>query len=250
VSRVRVVRVLGALLLCAAAVGCVGKGASRDEQAASLARISDWTLDPRRYLEARTALLARPREDGHYAPAGTATAIARDGYFLTAAHVLDRGVPLLLRKDRRHWRLKLNLVPTRVVWSDPELDLAVIHAPLRLRRWLELTPEPGPRGEEVCSGGYVDGEVWVSLAAGELLEGHPAASEVPATRVDHSCPLRMGDSGGPLIDAQGRLLGINYEAHYHWLGFGGWTASACWIDPDWLQRLLSEDRAKRDAKGG
>jgi hypothetical protein len=67
-------------------------------------------------------------------------------------------------------------------------------------------------------------------------------------RLSHNAPLAAGDSGGPLLDADGRLLGINTGFYSPWaLPFGlprvpGYQGLATAPDPAWITSLIDLDR--------
>ncbi|MDQ6608034.1 MAG: S1C family serine protease [Actinomycetota bacterium] len=102
----------------------------------------------------------------------------------------------------------------RVAGSDPDLDVAVIGVPTGEAEPLELAPDsaevpigrailalgnPGGRGLRVTPG-------FVSATA-RSFRG-PRGRRI-AGAIEHTAPLPRGSSGGPLVDAEGRLLGIN-----------------------------------------
>jgi serine protease Do len=102
----------------------------------------------------------------------------------------------------------------RVAASDPDLDLAVIEVdtgdapPVQWEangseapagRAVLALANPGGRGLRVTPG-------FVSSAA-RSFRG-PRGRRI-AGAIEHTAPLPRGSSGGPLVDAEGRLLGIN-----------------------------------------
>ena len=137
--------------------------------------------------------------------------VAAPGRVLTTAHTLRGGrhgddqVELALTSDRR--------ISGRVVGVDPDLDVAVIEADTGEVQPLEWAPEgnpplgravfalanPGGLGLRVTPG-------FVS-ASGRSFRG-PRGRRI-AGAIEHTAPLPRGSSGGPLVDRQGRLLGIN-----------------------------------------
>jgi serine protease Do len=133
------------------------------------------------------------------------------GRVLTTAHTLRAGrhgddqVELAFDSDRR--------VSGRVVGVDPDLDVAVIETdtgdvpPLEwaqdtnppLGRAVFALANPGGLGLRVTPG-------FVS-ASGRSFRG-PRGRRI-AGAIEHTAPLPRGSSGGPLVDREGRLLGIN-----------------------------------------
>jgi serine protease Do len=101
----------------------------------------------------------------------------------------------------------------RVLASDPDLDLAVIDVDIGEAEpieWGDATEvpigravlalaNPGGRGLRVTPG-------FVSSAS-RSFRG-PRGRRI-AGAIEHTAPLPRGSSGGPLVDAGGRLLGIN-----------------------------------------
>jgi serine protease Do len=102
----------------------------------------------------------------------------------------------------------------RVAASDPDLDLAVIEVDtggvepvqwpetdqaVALGRAVLALANPGGRGLRVTPG-------FVSSAA-RSFRG-PRGRRI-AGAIEHTAPLPRGSSGGPLVDVEGRLLGIN-----------------------------------------
>jgi S1-C subfamily serine protease len=144
---------------------------------------------------------------------GSATPIAPDGYFLTADHVLaqaqGRRVFVIYRNggNVRH-------AQARIVWSSGGSDLAILHAPISTPyyyRW-SSSDKWAPAGTKVIHGGLATG---FRSPSGRLTTGLPPEGILTRARTfKFDIPLRPGDSGGPVIDAQGNLLGINSAVEY------------------------------------
>jgi serine protease Do len=130
------------------------------------------------------------------------------GRVLTSAHNLrDDGVTVTFLDGRQE--------TGRVAASDPDLDLAVIEVDTGAVEPLEWAEEdveslpigrsvfalanPGGRGLRVTPG-------FVSSTA-RSFRG-PRGRRI-AGAIEHTAPLPRGSSGGPLVDASGRLLGVN-----------------------------------------
>lgn len=111
-----------------------------------------------------------------------------------------------------------------VVAESAELDLAILELaePIKAIRGLELAADPGRR-QKVWAIGHPEGNAFV-LRSG--IVGREIRTSQLATRpqtfvrkaigrdkdlrwLQHSAPLTDGDSGGPLLDARGRVLGVN-----------------------------------------
>ena len=134
--------------------------------------------------------------------------VVADGRVLTNAHVL-RGDEVAVR------RADGEVVLGRVAGLDADLDVAVIEAdtggapPSRgIRAAVEdvrpgqavfALADPGGRGLRTTFG--------LVTATGRSFRG-PRGRRIGGS-IEHSAPLPRGSSGGPLVDAEGRLLGIN-----------------------------------------
>ena len=147
------------------------------------------------------------------ADGGSAAPISVDGYFLTADHVLTRvagrNVFVIYSQGGR-----LTEAKARVVWRSESSDLALLHIPLKTPYFYQWTP-PGqwlPAGNGVIHGGISTG---FNSDDGKLRT--PLAPESAFTRTRKfkiDIPLKPGDSGGPVVDAYGRLVGINSAVEF------------------------------------
>jgi serine protease Do len=138
---------------------------------------------------------------------GSGVVIA-DGRVLTNSHVLRGEEVAVTRADGE---VTLGSVAGR----DPDLDIAVIDvdtagAPavawepailddVRAGQPVFALADPGGRGLRTTFG--------LVTATGRSFRG-PRGRRIGGS-IEHSAPLPRGSSGGPLVDAAGRLLGIN-----------------------------------------
>lgn len=147
------------------------------------------------------------------ADGGSAAPIAPDGYFLTADHVLahmaNRNVFIIYGQGGR-----LAPAKARVVWRSERDDLALLHIPVKTPYFYEWTqPQKWlPEGTRVIHGGIAtgfksdDGKLGTALA--------PEGGLTRNRRFKIDIPLQPGDSGGPVVDAYGRLVGINSAVEF------------------------------------
>ena len=134
---------------------------------------------------------------------GTGFALTSEGYIVTSSHVI-KGADSLLVESRDHQRYH-----AETVYSDVKHDLAILR--IKDRKFngfgkLPYTFKGGQAdlGERVYTLGYpredvVYGEGALSARSG--FGGDTAFYQV-------SIPLNPGNSGGPLLDAQGNLIGV------------------------------------------
>lgn len=147
------------------------------------------------------------------ADGGSATPITADGYFLTADHVLatapGRNVFVLHGADGR-------LIPrkARVVWRSAKADLALLHVPTKTPNFYRWTAAEKwlPAGTPVFHGGIATG---FKSAPGRLGTEIPPEGAFTGNRTFKiDIPLQPGDSGGPVVDAYGDLVGINSAVEF------------------------------------
>ena len=145
-------------------------------------------------------LLALVRNGRRGAGAGV---LAGDGLVLTNLHVVGRArsVQVLLEDGSSY--------DARVIARDPHVDLALLQIPLNGHAaavFSSATPRPG----ELV---YAFGHPWAQrnvltggvLSAVTSLRGRHG--EVPVLRAD--VQLAPGNSGGPLLNAAGEVIGLN-----------------------------------------
>ena len=141
-----------------------------------------------------------------------------DTRVVTNAHVIDdaQGIYVLpWRPDRATYidvdgglsRLiyesQAELRQATVLQVDVTLDLAVIQVEglPPLGRPLALSTDSPSPGAPVVAVGHPRGEVW-SVSFGHVSALHQGV-------IQHDAPLNKGNSGGPLLDRKGAVLGIN-----------------------------------------
>jgi len=96
-----------------------------------------------------------------------------------------------------------SLIDADVVRADPELDVALIHLHTDTSHVPKpsMADDPPHVGERIFALGHPNESVW-SLTSGVV-------SSVRAGLIQHDAALGTGSSGGPLLDARGRVVGIN-----------------------------------------
>src|SRR5215471_2514448 len=137
---------------------------------------------------------------------GSGIVISR-GRVLTSAHNVRHEEATVTFADGRQER-------GRVAGSDPDLDVAVIEVDtgdVEPAQWAQSDSSPVP-GRAVLALGNPGGR---GLRVTPGFVSSPARSfrgprgRRVAGAIEHTAPLPRGSSGGPLLDAEGHLLGIN-----------------------------------------
>lgn len=144
--------------------------------------------------------------------------IVEDGLILTNQHVVDpaeRLFAMRYRGDRTSYidedgglrryvfEHEAELLEAEMVLADPLNDLALVRVEDPAGAWapVAVRAEPAQIGEPVYAVGHPQFNPW-SLTAGRV-------SALPHGFIQHDAPLSPGSSGGPLLDARGRLVGVN-----------------------------------------
>ena len=173
--------------------------------------------------------------------AGSGVVVTPDGYLLTNEHVVQRV------EEARVSFVDGRTVSAVVAGRDPATDLAVLRAQAgslpyaqlassqRLRAGQLVVAVGNPYGYESTVSAGVVSALGRSLRSrqGRLIEGI----------VQHTAALNPGNSGGPLVDAQGAVTGINTAIipNAQGIGFAIPAATAQWV----LTQILTQGRVRR-----
>ncbi len=161
------------------------------------------------WVNQRFAVIKAPAD----ADGGSAAPITEDGYFLTADHVLansaNKNVFIIYGSGGRIITDK-----ARIVWRSASDDLAILHIPRRTPYFYEWTPPDRwlSPGHGIIHGGMATGFRFNSGKLRTPLEPEGAFTGNRRFKID--IPLQPGDSGGPVIDARGNLVGINSAVEF------------------------------------
>ena len=141
---------------------------------------------------------------------GSGTVLNAAGDVLTNQHVTDGSRNLFVISEFTGAEK-----PAQIVWESSSKDLAVIRAPgLGLPPAALFSGEP-EKGAGVFSMGFPGAADMASLAldatmtAGVLGRIFPSDMSWDVTILQHDAEINAGNSGGPLFDACGRVIGVN-----------------------------------------
>src|SRR4030095_1763820 len=140
---------------------------------------------------------------GHRFGAGAGIVWDANGLILTNNHVVGRHPPIVLLQDDREYESKL-------VARDPDVDLALLS--IDATDLMPLKPaSASPRvGEMVFAFGHPWGQrntVTRGIVSALVTAQNRRGDTLPIVRSD--APLAPGNSGGPLVNAKGEVVGIN-----------------------------------------
>ncbi|ROS41557.1 MarP family serine protease [Amycolatopsis thermoflava] len=109
-------------------------------------------------------------------------------------------------------------LPARVVYFDPEVDVAVLAVPRLDATPLRLAPEAARAGDSAIVLGYpLDGPYratparirnQITLQGPDIYDSRTVRRDVYTVRAQ----VRSGNSGGPLVDTQGQVVGVVFGA--------------------------------------
>ena len=125
------------------------------------------------------------------------------GLILTNSHVVGRHTPIVVLQNDGEYE-------SRLIARDPDVDLALLSIEATGLRPLELAPVPPRVGEMVFAFGHPWGQrntVTRGIVSARVTAQNRRGDKVPIVRSD--TPLAPGNSGGPLVNAKGEVVGIN-----------------------------------------
>lgn len=188
--------------------------------------------------------VATLRDDG---PTGSGSGflITPDGYAVTNSHVVAG------RSRLRATTADGDRLSADVIGDDPSTDLALIRIGSRDLPFVEIGDSDALRvGQLAIAIGDPFGfqstvSTGVVSALGRAMRGHDG--RLIENIIQHTAPLNPGNSGGPLVDWKGRVIGIN-TAIIAWaqgLGFAVPANTAKWV----IGEILGHGRVRRRQLG-
>jgi serine protease Do len=172
--------------------------------------------------------------------AGAGVVWDADGLILTNNHVVGRHMPIVLLQDDREYE-------SRLVARDPDVDLALLSIDAAGLTPLKPVPVPPRVGEMVFAFGHPWGQrntvtsgIVSALASAQSRRG----GKLPIVRSDAS--LAPGNSGGPLVNAKGEVIGINAMI----VGGDQSVSIAASVVNEFVRRSLEKKRASTSASPG
>ncbi|HYC09954.1 MAG TPA: trypsin-like peptidase domain-containing protein [Steroidobacteraceae bacterium] len=173
--------------------------------------------------------------------AGSGVVVTPDGYLLTNEHVVQRV------SEARVTFVDGRSVPAVVAGRDAATDLAVLRAQAGALPYARLaSAQPLRAGQLVVAVGNPFGyestvSAGVVSALGRSLRSRHG--RLIENVVQHSAALNPGNSGGPLVEPSGGVVGINTAiiAMAQGIGFAIPASTAQWV----LTEILTQGRVRR-----
>jgi S1-C subfamily serine protease len=187
------------------------------------------------------------RKDSEFEPRGTGSGfvITPDGYILTNSHVAAGARDIRVNFTDGSKREAV------LIGHDPSTDLAVIRVNAPGLPYATLIDSSGLRvGQLVIAMGNPLGfqstvSTGVVSSLGRALRSQDG--RLIENIIQHTAPLNPGNSGGPLLDSRGRVIGINTAiiAQAQGIGFSIPASTARSVVP----QLLAKGRVERGFLG-
>jgi len=140
---------------------------------------------------------------GHRFGAGAGIVWDANGLILTNNHVVGRRLPIVMLQNDQEYG-------SRLIARDPDVDLALLSIDAT-----DLTPlEPASVSPRVGEMAFAFGHPWGQrntvtrgIVSALVSAQNRRGDKLPVIRSD--APLAPGNSGGPLVNASGEVIGIN-----------------------------------------
>jgi S1-C subfamily serine protease len=187
------------------------------------------------------AVIGLAAGEGSSGGSGSGFLVTSDGYALTNSHVAGNRAELTATTadgDR---------LAAQVVGDDPATDLALVRLAARDLPFAPLGDSDALRvGQLLIAIGSPFGfQSTVSTGVVSALNRTMRGEEgrLIENIIQHSAPLNPGNSGGPLVDSRGRVVGVNTAiiALAQGLGFAVPANTARWV----IGELLAHGRVRR-----
>lgn len=185
---------------------------------------------------------------------GSGVVVDSDGYIVTNAHVVQNAHRIevkLLRSDERGQEPHEHLIPAKLIGLDRQVDIAVV----------KIDVQNLPALSFLNSDNLRQGQLVVALGSplglqNSLTQGVVSATsrqldpESPVVYIQTDAPINRGNSGGPLLDIEGRIAGINTLIFSESGGNEGvGFAIPANLAKDVYQRLRKDGRVRRGSIG-
>jgi S1-C subfamily serine protease len=170
---------------------------------------------PARWNPRETNALERALEEGVLTVSepsgGTGVIVGPDGLILTNGHVVRDAVQVSVELADGSWH------EVQQVGVDERFDLAVLWINAKNLAAIDTTGQPAELGLPIVAVGCTSDENGLALRPGRITDESaslqsaldPAGERDYGDLVESSAELSPGFSGGPLLDAAGRLIGLN-----------------------------------------
>jgi putative serine protease PepD len=140
---------------------------------------------------------------------GSGAIIREDGYIVTNDHVIGRAQNVEVTLFDK------TTLPAKVVGSDPYTDIAVLKvSPTKKLKALDYNLAPLKVGQKVLAIGNpfgLGGSLSIGIISSLGRDIRTPSEGLLKDVIQTDAAINPGNSGGPLLDSQGKLIGINAQ---------------------------------------
>jgi serine protease Do len=169
----------------------------------------------RRYADRIVKIQVVEIRSGARASIGTGFFVSSDGLVVTNYHVVASVINAPSRYRAEVIEPAGVTRPVRILGLDAVHDLAVVRADVTERPFFAISRPTLPQGTRLFSLGHPR-DLALSIVEGTYNGLHPYALY---PRVHLTAPLNPGMSGGPTIDRNGRVIGVNVSTQGNQVSF-------------------------------
>ncbi len=179
------------------------------------------------------------------AGSGSGVVIAPDGYILTNSHVVQNASQVSVHFTDGSVR------PAEIVGEDPPTDLAALRVPAAGLPFAEIGDSNALKvGQLVIAVGNplgLESTVTTGVVSSLGRAIRSISGRLIENIIQHTAPLNPGNSGGPLVNTRGQVVGINTAiiAAAQGIAFAIPSSTASWV----LARLMTQGRVTRSFLG-
>ncbi len=181
---------------------------------------------------------------------GSGFALNNKGFILTSWHMVNGADSIFIENSITGRSI------TKIIFSDPKMDIAILKIEDKTisKNWqvpFSFSNKPSDIGEKVFTLGYPRKDVVYGEGALSSLTGY----RDDTTMYQVSIPVNPGNSGGPLLDEQGNIIGLirgkitNAEATSFAIKSKEILRTINNIAPDSLKNELTVSNKKNSLKG-
>ena len=171
---------------------------------------------------------------GHRFGAGAGIVWDANGLILTNNHVVGRRTPVVILQNDGEYE-------SRLLARDPDVDLALLSIDATGLAPLQPAPVSPRVGEMVFAFGHPWGQrntVTRGIVSALVSAQNRRGDTLPVVRSD--APLAPGNSGGPLVNAKGEVVGINAMI----IGGDQSVSIAASVAKDFVSKVLARKNAE------
>jgi serine protease Do len=171
---------------------------------------------------------------GHRMGAGAGIILSAEGLILTNSHVVGRHTPVVILNDNREFE-------ARLIARNQDMDLALLSIQVKNLPALSLSSTQPRVGELVFAFGHPWGERNIVTSGIVSAVVHAQTRQGLSLQVIRSdATLAPGNSGGPLVNANGEVVGLNAMI----MGGDQSLAIAASVAKGFVDKVIEDDKSK------